>query len=124
MNKFQMAVGAVAVVLGIVLINNSDAADYELTWEAPNKRIDGRPLAKTEIGGYTIRYRKLSERAFVTVQIPDREATSYTITGLADVPYRITIGAYDNQKSYSTFIPFIFHRILPGSPINPCGVQF
>ena len=113
------------IVAGIVgLATEAKAVDYELNWAAPTTRLDGKPMPITEIGGYTLHYRKLSESKFYTIQIPNPSATTYTITGLADVPYKVTIAAYDTAKLYSTYVPFTLYKVAPGLPTNPCGITF
>ncbi|GGY84768.1 hypothetical protein GCM10011613_32250 [Cellvibrio zantedeschiae] len=72
-------------------------------WVAPNLRENGNNLDITEVGGYELRYRKLTDVAYTYVTINDAWKNYYNFSWLAGT-YVFQVAAFDKNGLYSNFV--------------------
>jgi hypothetical protein len=77
--------------------------DVSLSWIAPTERESGAPMLTSELAGYEIKFRSVSEIAFTVVTIPRAETMTYVFRNLLG-DYEFQIAAFDNNFVYSNFI--------------------
>jgi hypothetical protein len=77
--------------------------DVSVSWIAPTERESGKPMLTSELAGYEIKYRSVSEIAFTVVTIPKAETMAYVFKNLLG-DYEFQIAAFDNNFTYSNFI--------------------
>ena len=77
------------------------SADIAISWDLPETRTDGSPLAIGEIGGIellTVNSQTSQER---TYNVASGSATSFTISQLAPADYEIYVFVYDSNNVVS-----------------------
>jgi hypothetical protein len=74
-----------------------------MNWVAPTKRENGSYLDVTELGGYEIRYKLVTDADFSYVTINDPWTTFYTFPWL-EGNYIFQISAFDKSGRYSNFV--------------------
>jgi hypothetical protein len=84
------------------------AGPVSFSWAAPELRQNGNGLNITEIGGYELRYRKTTDRAYTYITINDAWQNYYNFTWL-DGTYIFEIAAFDKNGLYSTFVDLTPH---------------
>ncbi len=82
------------------------AGPVGISWTAPNKRENGDYLDITELGGYEIRYKKLSDAKFTYISINDAWTSSYSFPWL-EGEYVFQIAAFDKNGVYSPFVDIL-----------------
>lgn len=76
-----------------------------LYWSEPLQRVDGSPLALTDIMGYEIRYRQKGESQYESVFIDGYSVDSYHLDNLPDPANTIVeIAVIDKNGLYSDFV--------------------
>jgi hypothetical protein len=68
------------------------------------ERANGDPLSLEEIGGYEIRYRKISDSAFETIVISNAAIEQYFIDELPAGEYEFKVATFDSDGIYSDFV--------------------
>lgn len=92
------------IVLSLALFSClASAADVTLEWTPPTARVDGTVLPVSEIGGYSVRYKKKTDTAYKYVVIPDGKAVSYSLGALDAAEYQVSIAAFDVTGLYSDY---------------------
>lgn len=79
------------------------AGPVGITWTPPGLRENGSPLDITELGGYEIRYKKVSDLNYTYVSINDPWTNNYTFDWL-EGNYIFQIAAFDKEGIYSPFV--------------------
>jgi hypothetical protein len=79
------------------------AGPVGITWTAPGLRENGSRLDVTELGGYEIRYKKVSDPKYTYISINDAWTTSYKFDWL-EGDYIFQIAAFDKNGIYSPFV--------------------
>lgn len=79
------------------------AGPVGITWTPPDARENGTYLDITELGGYEIRYKKVSDSTFTYISIEDAWTTSYQFPWL-EGDYVFQIAAFDKNGVYSPFV--------------------
>lgn len=74
-----------------------------LLWNAPNRRENGDYLDITDIGGYELRYRRMTESNFTYVTINDAWSTRYYFR-LPAGAYEFQVAVFDKNGIYSQFV--------------------
>lgn len=74
-----------------------------ITWDAPTKRANGTDLYIDELGGYEIRYKKISDVNYTYVTINDPWTMDYKFDWL-EGDYEFQIAAFDKNGVYSPFV--------------------
>lgn len=77
-------------------------------WTPPTLRENGNVLDITEVGGYELRYRKVSDSVFTYVTINDAWKNYYSFTWL-EGSYVFQIAAFDKNGNYSSFVDIAPH---------------
>lgn len=67
-----------------------------LTWTPPTQYTNGNPLPLADLGGFKAFYGPQGNVAATTIDIPDRNATTYQITGLTAAEWEFAMTAYLN----------------------------
>lgn len=75
-----------------------------ISWTAPSMRENGTYLDITELGGYEIRYKKLTDTRYTYVSIADAWTMRYDFPYLAEGDYVFQIAAFDKNGVYSPFV--------------------
>ena len=81
----------------------SNTGGLTLDWYVPTERENGAYLELDEIGGYEIKYKKVTDTKFTVVQINDGAADSYSLGNLSG-SYEFYIATIDVNGVYSEFI--------------------
>ena len=79
------------------------AGPVVVTWMAPDKRENGAALYVEELGGYEIRYKKVSDARYTYMTINDPWTQSYKFDWL-EGDYIFQIAAFDQNGIYSPFV--------------------
>ena len=79
------------------------AGPVGITWDAPTKRANGTDLYIDELGGYEIRYKKISDVNYTYVTINDPWTMDYKFDWL-EGDYEFQIAAFDKNGVYSPFV--------------------
>jgi hypothetical protein len=74
-----------------------------LLWNAPTQRENGNYLDITDVGGYELRYRKITETNFTYVTINDAWSTRYYFR-LPTGAYEFQVAVFDKNGLYSQFV--------------------
>ena len=74
----------------------------KITWNHPNQRENGQFLELYEIGGYEIRYRKLTDSRYTYIVINSNKITEYTHADATDTEFEIAV--FDTNGVYSRFV--------------------
>ena len=82
------------------------AGPVGVNWTAPNARLDGTVLDISEVGGYEIRYKKVSDANFTYVSINDAYTNQYNFSWL-EGNYVFQIAAFDKSGVYSNFVDIV-----------------
>lgn len=86
----------------------SVAGPVNLNWMAPTLRENGNALDITEVGGYELRYRKVSDTNFTYLTISDAWKNYYNFTWLEGT-FVFQIAAFDKNGNYSSFVDIAPH---------------
>ncbi|MGM8227131.1 discoidin domain-containing protein [Cellvibrio sp. ARAG 10.3] len=81
----------------------SNVGGVTLDWYVPTERENGAYLELDEIGGYEIKYKKVSDSKFTVVQINDGSVDRYSLGNLSGT-YEFYIATIDVNGVYSEFI--------------------
>lgn len=84
------------------------AVNVTLNWIRPTARENGNALPLSELRGYEIRYKLVSEDDYTPIIINDTSATSHLIPNLSG-EYEFQIAAYDTNLLYSNFVTLSPH---------------
>jgi hypothetical protein len=84
------------------------AGSVYLEWNIPRQREDGTVLDINELGGYEVRYRKVTDDEYTYVSIEDAWTNRYNISWLSG-RYEFEVAAFDKNGLYSKFIPLAPH---------------
>lgn len=79
------------------------AGPVGITWTAPTKRENGAELFIEELGGYEIRYKKVTDTKYTYVSINDAWTQQYKFDWL-EGDYVFQIAAFDRNGVYSPFV--------------------
>jgi len=79
------------------------AGPIGISWTAPTKRENGTDLYIEELGGYEIRYKKLTDTQYTYVSINDAWTQQYKFDWL-EGDYVFQIAAFDKNGVYSPFV--------------------
>ncbi len=90
--------------------------DLRIGWDLPTQREDGIRFDMSEIGGYEIRYRKVSETEFRTIPNLPPTILKYQISNIPYDDYIIEIAVFDCNGLYSAFTPIEYTR--PPMPVS------
>lgn len=86
----------------------------ELSWTAPQTRVDGSAVTTAELGGYKIFMGVEPQIYSETYDLNDGTATRYAIHGLTqNVTYYFAIKAYDvngNESPYSSEVSWVARK--------------
>jgi hypothetical protein len=74
-----------------------------IEWYRPNQRENGDYLELSELGGYEIRYKLITETNYRSALITDGLATRHSL-GVLSGSYQFEIAAYDSNGLYSQFV--------------------
>ena len=74
-----------------------------ISWGIPKLRENGSGMDITELGGYQLRYKLLSDSEFTYITINDPWTTTYNFSWL-DGNYIFQIAAFDKNGQYSDFV--------------------
>lgn len=74
----------------------------KLTWSHPNQRENGQFLELNEIGGYEIRYRKITDTRYTYIVLNSNRITEYTLANANDTEFEIAV--FDSNGVYSRFV--------------------
>lgn len=74
-----------------------------LRWNIPNKREDGSVLDIRELGGYEVRYRRITDSEYTYINIEDAYKNEANLPSL-NGNYIFEVAAFDNNGLYSRFI--------------------
>jgi hypothetical protein len=98
----------------------NDSGSLEFSWSVPAERENGQALAVSDIGGYELRCKQKTDSEFKGVVIPEGNATSFTLRGLAAGEYVCEIAAFDVNGLYSRFVAIPAKTIVtsPGQPVK------
>lgn len=83
---------------------NAVAGPVYLRWNIPRLREDGTTLDISELGGYEVRYRRLSDAEYTYISIEDAWKNDYNFSWL-EGNYVFEVAAFDKNGLYSKFIP-------------------
>ena len=89
--------------------------DLRFGWKVPTQREDGEPLAATEIGGYEVRYMRMSDKIIKVVPLGPT-LLKYQISNIPYDDYYIEIAVFDIDGLYSKFVAIPYIR--PPMPVN------
>jgi len=79
------------------------AGPVGISWTAPNKRENGTYLNITDIGGYEIRYKNITDANYTYITINDAFKNRYDFAYLVG-DYIFQIAAFDKNGVYSPFV--------------------
>lgn len=79
------------------------AGPVGISWTAPDKRENGDHLDITDLGGYEIRYKKVSDSKYTYISINDAWTNTYNFPWL-EGDYIFQIAAFDKNGVYSPFV--------------------
>ncbi|MES2672951.1 MAG: carbohydrate-binding protein [Pseudomonadota bacterium] len=85
------------------LISTQVSGPVEMSWIPPNLREDGTVLDITQLGGYELRYKLLSDADFTYISINDPWTNFYNFSWL-EGNYIFQIAAFDKDGLYSDFV--------------------
>jgi hypothetical protein len=94
--------------------------DLTFTWKQPTQRENGTALAATEIGGYEINYKKVTDPTYTVAMVP-KGSTTLTVKSLPKADYTVLVATYDTNGLYSSFIPVTYNA--PSSPNAPSDLK-
>jgi hypothetical protein len=78
------------------------AGALTISWDAPTQRPTGELIARTDIGGYVVRYKLRSATTYTSVTLP---ASVFTYTSAKLVgDYDFEIASFDVNDVYSEFV--------------------
>lgn len=89
-------------LINIVTPASLVAGNVTLRWLPPVERENGTILSSNEIGGYSVRYRLITDTIYTYLSV-DKSQTSTTLTGLFG-DYIFEIAVYDANGLYSNFV--------------------
>ena len=69
-------------VVGLLGAAASDAGEARLSWSAPTRRVDGTPLAASELAGYTAHWGPATRNYTGEMLIEGGDVLTYTVTDL------------------------------------------
>jgi hypothetical protein len=84
------------------------AGPVNFNWTPPILRENGNPLDITEVGGYELRYRKVTDINFIYVTVNDAWKNYYNFTWLEGT-FVFQIAAFDKNGNYSSFVDIAPH---------------
>ena len=88
------------------VVSTAVAGPVGVNWTAPDARLDGTVLDISEVGGYEIRYKKVSDASFTYVSINDAYTNQYNFSWL-EGNYVFQIAAFDKNGVYSNFVDIV-----------------
>lgn len=68
------------------------------------ERVNGNGMDFEEIGGYEIRYRKLTDDAYTSVVINDPLVEQFHFDDLENGDYQFKVAVFDTSGLYSDFV--------------------
>lgn len=74
-----------------------------VSWDIPDKRQNGDDLPLSEIGGYSILYKRTSETAFKSMTINVASQHEVTIKDLTTGEYQFKIASFDTEGIYGEY---------------------
>ncbi len=82
-----------------------DTGSYSavLSWASPDARENGEILELSEISGFEIKYKNITDNSYSTVTVNEPFTTSFSIDGLAAGTYEFVIATIDADGIYSEF---------------------
>lgn len=84
--------------------DNTVANGVTLYWTAPLDRVNGSLIEYTEIGGYEIRYKQITDAEYTTVVISDASVEQYSFDSLTNADeYIFEVAVFDIDGLYSEF---------------------
>ncbi|HRH78835.1 MAG TPA: hypothetical protein PK129_15935, partial [Cellvibrionaceae bacterium] len=89
-----------SMILGVKTYVISGA--LTLSWDAPTQRPTGELIARTDIGGYVVRYKLKSATTYTSLTLP-ASAITYTSAKLVG-DYEFEIASFDVNGVYSEFV--------------------
>lgn len=92
-----------------------------VSWSPPTQRENGTALALSEISGYSIRYRLVTDNTYSYITVQPSSTTQYQLPLTSGAKYAVQIAAYDTGGLYSNFIDITAKSVstLPGVPGSP-----
>jgi hypothetical protein len=98
--SLPFAIAAALLIIQASLVSPLQAAQVQLSWNAPTTNADGTPL--TDLAGYKVYYGQASKNYTFVVNVGNQ--STYTVTGLQDgQTYYFAVRAYDTSGNESTF---------------------
>lgn len=88
------------------IVASKVAGPVNMSWIAPNKRQNGSILDITEVAGYEIRYKLVTDTNFTYISINDAWTTMYNFPWLEGT-YVFQIAAFDKEGLYSEFVDVV-----------------
>lgn len=79
------------------------SGELTLMWSNPTSRENGEYLELDEIGGYEIRYKKVTDSVYTTVVINNNDTNSYSMSQPSG-SYEYEIATFDTTGLYSNFV--------------------
>ncbi len=79
------------------------AGPVYLRWNIPRLREDGTTLDISELGGYEVRYRRLSDTEYTYVSVENAYTNELNLAWLEGT-YVFEVAAFDKNGLYSRFI--------------------
>ena len=93
--------------------NSEVTGTASLLWTAPTTRVDGTPLALSEIAGYRLYWGKtISSPLTLLTDIKNGSATDYTVSGLPPGTSYFTLTAYDYRGAESDYSELV-SKLVP-----------
>jgi len=89
-------------------LSHDVAGPVYLQWNIPRQREDGTTLDTTELGGYEVRYRRLTDEEYTYVNIEDAWKNTHNIAWL-EGSYVFEVAAFDKNGLYSKFMAISPH---------------
>ena len=74
-----------------------------LSWNIPDSRQNGDPLAIHEIGGYHVQYKLTTDQEYVSIMVNDAQTLSYNIENLGAGSYEFRVASFDIDDQASLF---------------------
>jgi len=68
-----------------------------ITWNAPSTRVDGTPIAMSELGGYYLYYGKSPDDISTVINIQDPYTFEITLNNLPSGKYYFRVSAFDTD---------------------------
>lgn len=84
-------------------VGGTGTASARLSWDIPAVRENGENLTLSEIAGYEIVYRLISEQTYSVITIEDNNSSSHTINNLRAGNYEFMIAVFDTEGLYSDY---------------------